>query len=295
MDEQQRYNEQLAALKARDAKAKAADTDIGRYIRYPVADGYAYYLIEELVGRRARVKLVEIGDEYRAPVWGNGRWISLELAQRFLALRDEEDAAIDKADAWWTALKPGEVVHYHNGFNQWVRGIIVGHEDGEKAMLPTAMLGAWLSHDLPVRLDDGSAYLPTYPRRIKEGEKMRPHASNMLEYPEFGRDWQFKDPREMAPVSLAIPPMTPERHRLAKAAKTVQQSLSLIDRAMSSEAPPVSPERIAEIEAIPDEAIDTSEIPEATEAMMAMGRLRRTASKIARYEQALEAIKQLLK
>ncbi len=113
-----------------------------------------------------------------------------------------------ESDNWWSKRVLGETVHYHDSFGRFVRGVIIEH-DGEKQMQPTALVGAWKPHDLPMRARDGSVRYSYSVMKIlfpDEKSPMRPHSSNMYESSSFGRKDQFPDPRNEPACDLSDPP-----------------------------------------------------------------------------------------
>lgn len=86
----------------------------------------------------------------------------------------------DAHEDFWAARRIGEIVHYRNGFGQYVRGVIVEH-GGTKMMRPTALVGKWRPSDLP-RYDARGQFVSGYhAERIASGDPMQPNASNIVE------------------------------------------------------------------------------------------------------------------
>ena len=55
----------------KDKKAKAKGEIVGRYIKEPIADGYAYYEIISEGITKVEIKVVRnIGDDWVVPYWG---------------------------------------------------------------------------------------------------------------------------------------------------------------------------------------------------------------------------------
>ena len=184
--------------------------------------------------------MVKIGTQFRSshadsnPMWtviekrGRGTWIAeinadeLDYAGSQGAFTTEQiEASVQWSNAmkksgndsnsFFDHLKPGSVVHYNNGFAQYVRcQVTVNHQ-----LLPIALVGKWEAYDLPKRQKDGTVYLGYHAEQIKSGKTFRPHASNVWEYNvtktknqqpmNFGK-WQ--NPTEMVPMSLEVPPLT---------------------------------------------------------------------------------------
>lgn len=77
-------------LEAQDIKAREDGTLVGRYIREPVADGHATYVIVKEYENTVRIKYVPevCPDEYRYSYWGNGGSIRKSYAEKSVSWRD---------------------------------------------------------------------------------------------------------------------------------------------------------------------------------------------------------------
>lgn len=184
--------------------------------------------------------MVKIGTQFRSsyadsnPTWtviekrGRGTWLAeinadeLDYAGTQGAFTTEQiEASVQWSNAmkksgadsnsFFDHLQPGTIVHYSNGFNQYVRcQVTVNHQ-----LLPVALVGEWKEYDLPKRQKDGTVYLGYHAEQIKTGKTFRPHASNVWEYnvtkAKSGQPFNFSkaaDPRQMKPWELELPPMT---------------------------------------------------------------------------------------
>lgn len=93
-----------------------------------------------------------------------------------------------EADDFWASRKVGEIVHYHNGFGQYVRGEIVRVGDQMK-MKPIALVGNW-THDLPKRASDGQVIYSYHVKRIRfpdTDSPFQPNDGNMWESKTFSK------------------------------------------------------------------------------------------------------------
>lgn len=115
-------------------------------------------------------------------------------------------ASIAASGKWWATRAVGSTVHYHDSFNQFVRGIVAVDADGNVGMRPVALVGAWAPVRLPRRLADGSIHNDYWARRIDAGDLWCPHESNVFESPTFHR--RGVDPRDALPIDLTIPEPT---------------------------------------------------------------------------------------
>lgn len=129
---------------------------------------------------------------------------------------EEIEAAVAMAALWsgmkqkhedyYETLKPGQIVHYHNGFGEYVRCEVV-RDDGRNKLKGIALVGAWRTHDLPQRRADGTINLPYNAKKVLEGDLMTPNAGNIWEGSESLQKTQ-PDPRKMQPLDLSVPPLT---------------------------------------------------------------------------------------
>lgn len=155
----------------------------------------------------AGTKKVFGGEEIRASIAHDKMWSNLVKA----------------GDDWWASRKVGEVVHYHYGFGQWVRGVIV--KDGkEMKMRPSALVGAWKNFDLPRFNRYGELVENYHAKKIAAGELMQPNDSNMFEGSFTRRDGI--DPSTLPELSLEpTGEFDPELARLHKLHKEVVAAL----------------------------------------------------------------------
>ena len=125
--------------------------------------------------------------------------------------------ARDRADAWWDERTDGEIVHYANRSDQFVRGRIVTI-DGDKQMMPVALVGAWQAFELPRRSEIGDVVPGYYATLIAKGEPWRPHPSCMFESTLSGMD-----PRTLPEIDLTLPEPTEQEQERYAAARVVAQ------------------------------------------------------------------------
>lgn len=113
-----------------------------------------------------------------------------------------------EADRFWASREVGDVIHYNNYGNAWVRGEVV-LLDGEKIMLPTALVGSWDRVDLPQRRADGAVYYPYHANKVVTGETWTPAAWAFWESKSAAMD-RRTDPTGLPVLDLALPAPTPE-------------------------------------------------------------------------------------
>lgn len=189
----------LEELKA-ELRAKNPGDLVGEEVRWSAADGYARYVIVKQ--RPLTLGHLALGDAYQT------------YGSTIRGYRLKDAKAQVEADRKWKALQEahekesqkfyeanlGKMVHYHDGFGQFIRCEIVrAPEDvegfhnikkGDLCMKETALVGKWRSYDLR---SDGF-----HMEGCRDGRLFRPNLSNVYE---FSKDLQKReaDPRGMEP------------------------------------------------------------------------------------------------
>jgi len=166
----------------------------GTLFRYVIADCNALWKVKRKSGREAWVAVVvnepvEIGGRmYDSDYAGTERAFLAKDIEHVLRVTAAFEAMRHEGDDFYASLKAGETVHYHNGFGEYVRCIVVAGEDGKHALREAALVGEWSAYNL--KPDSYHA------KKIASGEPFKPSASNIYEHCKAG---PF-DPRGMAPV-----------------------------------------------------------------------------------------------
>jgi hypothetical protein len=223
-----RYKQKQAEIKAKDLAAKQAGTMIGRIIEHPYADGYAMYEIVGQKGKNFEIAWVDDGgDAWVLPAWGKKTTISGTSARSFVERKDAMARLFGAADDWWEAQQVGSILHYHNGFGQWIRGKVVERE-GKKQLKPEAMVGKWDQRDLWSRRDDGTIAYGYHVEGILSDKVWQPHVSNMYE----GECKTAGNPTILPPIDLTIPELNPAEQELAGLVQLSNQVQSLLQAAV---------------------------------------------------------------
>jgi len=186
-----------------DLRSKAKGDLVGEELRFPRGDGYARYLIAKQ--RPFTLVHLELGDAWHADgatIRGfrlQDARVRVEAERRWKADQEAQERATQK----FYEEHLGKTVHYHDGFNQFIRCEVVrAAEDvtdfnnikkGELCLKETALVGKWRSYDL--RSDS------IHMRGCREGRLMRPNLGNVYE---FSKDLQKQktDPRGMEPCVM---------------------------------------------------------------------------------------------
>jgi hypothetical protein len=133
------------------------------------------------------------------------------------------------SDKFYAGLKAGEIVHYHNGFQQYIRCIVV--KTAKKTVLKrVGLVGNWSTTDLPHRLASGEVYWGFHAKAILKGETFEPAGSNIYECVKK----PGLDPRKLPTLDLTIPAPTPEESEKARLSKAIGDINTLVqDRNVS--------------------------------------------------------------
>lgn len=149
---------------------------------------------------------------------------SVEFSERWAALANE-------GSDWWETVREGDVLHYCNGFQQFVRCIAVtmteantepgtsGRQDvGMIGMLPVALVGevrdkaepgkqGWHRSDIAIRRPDGRVDFGYHARKvINSTGAWRPSTSCIYEAPQVSSNYSGgPDPRTMDAIDLSAP------------------------------------------------------------------------------------------
>ena len=115
------------------------------------------------------------------------------------------ESLADAGDKYYASLTPGQIVHYDNGGNEYVRCEVVVNNSmvPAKQLKPIALVGEWREWDLPHRMADGTVNPGYHAKDIADGKTMHPNASNIYEY-RLNNPGKI-DPRPLAPISLTVP------------------------------------------------------------------------------------------
>lgn len=176
----------------------------------------------------------------QSPDWGSVTQAFHEAVIKSIIVQERQQVNSNCAIMRWVeTLDIGAIVHYHDGFNNYVRCEVVKAPFdpdcdtwGGKALKKLALVGNW-RQPLVKRLDDGTIYEDYHVRTL--GEVFRPHGSNVWEYP-YAPCHKNPDPRQLEPLSTEVPAATNEQVLqliMRVAADEVQEALSA--RTLSTE------------------------------------------------------------
>jgi len=208
---------------------------VGVQFRAVYADGNCLWKVIKALGRGSW--LCEIQNE---PFEFDGRMLDSDYAgtQKAFLTREIQgsmnwesfmDETGNEMDQWYASLTPGQIVHYDNGFNEFVRCEVTD----DRQLMPIALVGEWKEWDLPRRMIDGSINWGYYAQKVQEREPFQPNASNVYEFRlthnSGGWDNECKiDPRQLAPITFAVPEHTPEEAAKAKLIRGINDIHNLV-------------------------------------------------------------------
>lgn len=199
---------------------------IGTKFYAPHKDGNVEFTVIQQSGYNKGGKLhkVWIAEAQNDADWkGEQRAFTTEEIQHSLTMRNLFERLDRQHDAYYKSLKPGQIVHYNNGFGNFVRSEVTA----DRKLMPIALVGPWAKHDLPMRRIDGDVYYPYHALKIKECETFEPNASNIYENSTSLQN-QYTDPAQLEPIDLSVPSMTPEQEEVAQLEQMVNTIHNLI-------------------------------------------------------------------
>lgn len=218
------------------SKAAGKGVVVNKLFSIGVADGSATYIVTKVTGTKCDVEWrgFDNGDRYTDHFFGYGKkgvskkdvqaYIGREegMADFWSKLQDEDAAFLD-------GLKVGAVVHYSNGFNDFVRYEVVD-DNGTKKYKPIALVGDWKS-DKPHRYANGEVTTPYHVEKVLKGELVeRLQAATVYESPKCEKTkgkgantWTMLDPTKLDPLPLVLPDMTPEQLEVARLYKLAHE------------------------------------------------------------------------
>lgn len=210
---------------ATDLAAKAArGVAVGKMFSLPVADGKATYVVTRVAGTKCDVEWRGWfnGDRYTDHYFGWGRkGVACNTVLKYVRAAEGMAAIFrQKSPNFIEAQPDGTILHYHEGFDRYVRCEVVNRpptdwhveedERPEKSLKPIALIGDWEGHDLPRYFLDGSVSEGTYAGYIRTGKLIYVNPSNLYESPDFSAERKRQsDPSKLEPVDLTLPPPTP--------------------------------------------------------------------------------------
>jgi len=205
---------------------------VGMRFRKVLADSNALFEVKDKYdGRTWVVEVVPDPYEYTRPDGTidtfEGDWVGrqdvMTSSQILTAVNYERrlTARFDSQADWFDGLEIGEVVHYDNGFGNFVRcrvvmgttenvgGVNPAENVGRKVLQPIALVGAWRSHDLPKRDRYGDVRLGHHADKIvNENGAWRPSDTCVFECDAYSQNKRDKltDPNLLNPLDLTPPP-----------------------------------------------------------------------------------------
>ena len=193
----------------------------GMQFRAVLADSNALWVVKRSLGGAWLCEVVDEPYEYDGKVY-EGDFTRTEksfLSREILASVNYENIfknIRNDHDRFYASLDEGDIVHYNNGFKNFVRCEVVFDADEQKNQLkPIALVGEWSNHDLPERRANGEIYNGYHAQKIIDGGTFEPNVTCIFEAGTKGfvnNNRNHGDPRSLPPIDLSVPAMTAWEH-----------------------------------------------------------------------------------
>lgn len=188
----------------------------GMQFRSTLADGLPLWEVKRSLGGAWLCEVVDEPYEIDGKVYSDdfaGTQQSF-LSREILAANAYESLhknLMNEHDRFYASLDEGDIVHYNNGFKNFVRCEVVFDADEQKNKLkPIALVGEWRDYDLPKRQANGEIYYGYNAQQIIDGSTFEPNVTCIYEAGNFAFD-----PRSLPPIDLSVPAMTEEEEQEA--------------------------------------------------------------------------------
>jgi len=141
------------------------------------------------------------------------------------------DNLVRRTDEFYESLPVGEILHYENFGDCWVRCKVVKIDNGQ-ALQAIALVGNWPQHELANRSLDGTIHKGYYVQKIEGGFWFQPSESCIYEwkFPNGDPRWSLhgSGPQNLTPLSWELPELTPAEQVRAEQWQRINEILKLI-------------------------------------------------------------------
>ncbi len=226
----ERTQKKLLELSRRSAEQCRKEETEGVLLRFPVADGYAFYLVVKR--HPLTLQHVPFGDAYEISD-AHIRGLTLHDVAVQITDQSAQHSANDERRSFVSSLKKGQHIHYHNGFGSYVRYLVTRVTPTSVAIKPVALIGNWDTRDIGQRTRTGEVMRGYHAKEVIAGREIdamlsMPHERNIYEAKTFNRLHNDIDPRKLEPIPLELHDLTPDEAEKARLWKKVEQVVSLL-------------------------------------------------------------------
>ncbi|KQO98493.1 hypothetical protein [Leifsonia sp. Leaf264] len=189
------------------------------------------------------------GEEFYSDYAGVVKRFPIEFVQgqvaREKALAGLFTRSADETKSFWDSMNVGDVLHYNDRRDSWIRGVVALTADGKKGFKGTALVGERSQGAIYSIGIDGTVHHGYDVRKILNGDIWVPRKGDFFEYASNNRS--DVDPRTLPVLPLHPPAPTAEQAaEYALGGQTVRIRAALDDTAITIE------ERLALIRSILD-------------------------------------------
>lgn len=179
---------------------------IGKTFRHGYADANPQWEVKSARGKGVYVCRIINCPDYA----GHEQLFSTEQINAFIGFEKVMQQHFARSDDFYANLKPGQIVHYCNGGNQWLR-CKAERQNGQMVIIPIALVGEWREYDLPHRNRTGELTEGYHAKAIRDGKPFNTPASNLYECSERPKHLHRNiNPNDLPAIKLDVPPPTPK-------------------------------------------------------------------------------------
>lgn len=206
---------------------------VGTQFRMPFADSNALWEVTGIEGLSATIQVIaeppaSDGTIHPTDYLGHTDTTSIRKIEQVLTVETHRANAIDRDTRWWKDQQDGTVLHYHDSFKQFVRGVVT-RRNGNPELLPIALVGDWPAHQVVYRDWSGQVQYGHHVRRIRDEQPWAPHPTTIFEYqPRAVKDQP--SPADMEPISFDIADPTPEQAEAYRLNRIIQDAMDALNK-----------------------------------------------------------------
>jgi hypothetical protein len=231
--------------------------------RYTHGDSNALWVVQTRRGNGVWQCVISEDD---ADYAGDTRVFTTEEISNAVSVVDFWESLKNETVDFWKNRTAGEVFHYANSSNQFVRSEVVVDPGKGYVLRPLALVGKWRTNELPRWWDSGHFTDGAYwVQKVRKGETFQPNESALWEVQKTRRSDDGLDPTSLPPVDISIPAPTSVQREAADMLAVIAEVQALLEIPReSSDFAETYRCRLAEVAALIADKVDLGQTPPVT-------------------------------